>query len=265
MNRNSAEPVTASAHMVRSPFSPSCNGSASETGLASNFFHIGLVMGRQIRPLAPQELDRIGTGLQGPVPLQMWNDVMVNETSSKGRALRVLSRDKVLNAATGARAFIGHQRKNFTAPALAAVARSQEIPLEKLDLIQLAAAARYVNSAKSPAEQVEKASKALECMHVHTTVGEPPIERELMTQMLAREAGVPARSLQELRLREVQTIFGQVTAALNAGPGRSEIKVGPRLLQLSIGSNGKVSSSSLESQGFLERLRLMLTTRLPAF
>src|SRR5262249_8331780 len=84
--------------------------------------------------------------------------------------------------------------------------------------------------------------------------GLPRLARAQVVRELGTVARVPARILAGLSEAEVQARFQDVAAALNAGEGKAEIKIGKHNLRLEIGAHGVLLSSSLRKPGLLAKV-----------
>ncbi len=211
--------------------------------------------------LTEEDLARIGTGLDpNKPPVQTsWSEQMVNTVCELGRQQGGVTDEQggrnfelakvVLGSAegqTGARA--------LEAVDLAAVLKMAGVDLAKVDPSQLQSAARYVSGALSLEDQQQKLRKAIDSFQVLEKIGLPKLSRQQMVDQLWGVAKVPGHALSKLSDAEVSKKFQEVLAAVNGGPGKSEIKIGKHNLKLEVGQNGAVAKSSCKKPGFFSKV-----------
>jgi LysM repeat protein len=206
-----------------------------------------------------EDLARIGTGLDPsePPPQTYWNEELVNTLSDLGRQqggvtdadghAHLLLAGQLLEGAEG-------QAIELGAVEIAVALKAAGIPLEMVDPNQLASAARYVNTATDAADQQEKLRKTLDNFQILTTIGAPPLTRHQMVEQLWAIARVPGHALERLSDVELRGKYQEVLAAVNAGPGQSELKVGKHNLSFTVGENGQVTHSETKKPSFFSRL-----------
>src|SRR5262249_3423477 len=128
------------------------------------------------------------------------------------------------------------------------------VDLAKVDRNQLQSAARYVSGATSLEDQQQKLRKAIDNFQVLETIGLPKMSRQQMVDELWGVAKVPGHALANLSDADVSKKLQEVLAAVNAGPGKSEIKIGKHDLKIDVGANGQVTQSSCKKPGFFSKL-----------
>jgi hypothetical protein len=159
----------------------------------------------------------------------LWNENMVNLVSSEGRKQGGLSEAQGGKNAELARAMLGAEgqadgaRREATAADVAAALKATgEPPLERIDPGQLGAAARYLNTATSLADQQEKLRKVLDNFQVLDRIGLPRMPREQLMGQLDTYARVPGKATASSRTRSFRPASRRSrppsTAGASSGP-----------------------------------------------
>jgi hypothetical protein len=206
------------------------------------------------------DLKHIGSALEpGRTPPQaLWTDAVVDAVCSRMRT--ELTDAERESDAGAARAAVAAVTRGLPAPAgfaaadVAASLKWGGLDLERVDPSQLRAAARYFDGARGPAEAQERLAKVLATFRALARGGLPRLPRAQVVDELGRVARVPARILAGLSEAEVQARFQDVAAALNAGEGKAEIKIGKHNLRLEIGADGVLLSSSFRRPGLFAKV-----------
>jgi hypothetical protein len=207
-----------------------------------------------------EDLKQIGSGLEpGRTPPQaLWTDPAVDALSS--RVMTELTDAERESDAATARAAVAGSARGLGAPAAFAAAdvavslKWAGLELERVDPSQLRAAARYVDGARRPADTEERLAKVLATFRALVRGGVPRLARAQVVRELDTAARVPARILAGLSEAEVQARFQAVAAALNAGEGKAEIKIGNHNLRLEVGADGLLLSSSFRKPGLFAKV-----------
>jgi hypothetical protein len=182
--------------------------------------------------LGEEDLARIGSGLDpSHLPAQAsWSDHMLNTvcdlarqqggiTDAEGERNFQLARTALAtDGATGPR--------ELEAVELAALLQESGMDLAKVDPSQLQAASRYVSEATSLDEQQQRLRKALDTFQVLAKTGLPTLTRAQLVDELWCVARVPGHALTKLSDAELARKLQEVLATVNAGPGKSEVKIG---------------------------------------
>lgn len=212
--------------------------------------------------LSAADLAKIGTGFDpGKRPVQtLWNENMVNLLSTEGRKQGGLTEEQGGKNADIARAVLnpegqaeGAPRDVTAADLAAALKQAHQPPLERIDAGQLGAAARYLNSATSLADQQEKLRKVLDNFQVLDKIGLPKLPREQLMGQLDTYAKVPGKATSKLKDSELQATFQEIAATLNTG-GELKTKVGKHNLELKVAQDGKVLQAKCKKPGFWSKV-----------
>ncbi|MGH2628383.1 MAG: hypothetical protein ACRDHY_17225, partial [Anaerolineales bacterium] len=209
-----------------------------------------------------EDLDQIGTALDPNQPPAQthWSEQMVNIVCELGRQQGGVTDEQGGRNFELAKVVLGSAEretgaKPLEAGDLAAVLKMAGVDLTKVDPNQLQSAARYVwGGATSLEDQQQKLRKAIENFQVLEKIGLPKLSRQQMVDQLWGVAKVPGDALAKLSDAEVARKFQEVLAAVNAGPGKSEIKIGKHNLKLEVAENGQVSKSSCKKPGFFSKV-----------
>jgi LysM repeat protein len=210
--------------------------------------------------LGEEDLARIGSGLDPshPPAQASWSDHMLNTvcdlarqqggiTDAEGERNFQLARTALgADGATGPR--------ELGAVELAALLQESGMDLAKVDPNQLQAASRYVTEAASRQDQQERLRKTLDTFQALAKTGLPTLTRAQMVDELWCVARVPGHALTKLSDAELARKLQEVLATVNAGAGRSEVKIGKYNLKLEVGANGSVESSSCKKPGFFSKV-----------
>jgi hypothetical protein len=206
--------------------------------------------------LGEEDLARIGTGLDPgqPPPQTSWSDHMINTVCERARQQGGVTDEQGARHAELARAALvaggGTGPRELGAVELAAVVKQAGVDLAKVDPSQLQAASQYVSGTTSLEDQQERLRKTLGTFQALTTIGLPRLTREQLIDELWCVARVPGHALTKLSDAELAKKLQEVLATVNAGPGRSETKIGKYNLKLEVGQNGSVVQSSCKKPGF---------------
>ncbi len=206
------------------------------------------------------DLARIGSALDPtrPPPQTNWSDHMINTVCELGRRQggvtdeqggRNFELARTVLASDGATTL-----KELGAADLAAVLKMSGVDLAKVDPSQLQAASRYVSGATSLDDQQQRLRKALDTFQVLEKTGLPKLSRQQMVDELWNVAQVPGHALAKLSDAELAKKLQEVLATVNAGPGRSEVKIGKYTLKLEVGAGGAVEESSCKEPGFFSKV-----------
>ena len=212
--------------------------------------------------LTEDDLRRLGSGLDVSrgAPQLLWSEGSVNAacerarvqggvTDAEGQAHLELAQ-RLLEGATSP--------VELRAADIAALLKEAGVPLEQVDPQQLEAAARYVATARTTAEQAEKLRKSLDGFQALARIGEPRLSRQEMVDQLWAAARVPGHALQKLSDADLAKALQQVTAAVNGGPGEHQLKLGSYNLKLTVGASGTLASSSCQKPSFFSKVGSVL-------
>ena len=208
-----------------------------------------------------EDLARIGTAFDPnkPPAQTSWSEQAVNTVCDLGRQQGGVTDEQSGRNFELAKLVLGSAEgepgaRPLEAVDLAAVLKAAGVDLAKVDPNQLQSAARYVSGATGLEDQEQKLRKAIDNFQVLETIGLPKMTRQQMVDQLWGVAKVPGHALTKLSDAEVSKKLQEVLSAVNAGPGKSEIKIGKHNLKLEVGSNGQVAQSSCKKPGFFSKV-----------
>lgn len=220
--------------------------------------------GEQAGVLTDEDVARIGAGLDPskPPPQTLWREDLVNTVCDQGLQQGGLTTEEANKDGDIARSVLNpdgtadleSKPKELTAADLAAALKMSGVPLERIDPNQIQAAARYVSTATTLAEQQDKLRKTLDNFHVLAEAGPPKLGRQQMVEYLWASARVPGHALEKLPEAKLAQVFQEVAAALNGGPGEKQVKIGDYNLKLEIGAQGELLKSECKKPGFFSRV-----------
>ncbi len=220
--------------------------------------------GEQAGVLTDEDVARIGAGLDPskPPPQTLWREDLVNTVCDQGLQQGGLTTEEANKDGDIARSVLNpdgtadlqSKPKELTAADLAAALKMSGVPLERIDPNQIQAAARYVSTATTLAEQQDKLRKTLDNFHVLAETGPPRLGRQQMVEYLWATARVPGHALEKLPEAKLAQVFQEVAAALNGGPGEKQLKIGDYNLKLEIGAQGELLKSECKKPGFFSRV-----------
>ena len=217
--------------------------------------------------LTEDDLRRLGSGLDASkgAPQLLWTEAAVNAACERGRAQGGVTGAEGHAHLELAQRLLGGATTpvELGAAEIAALLKQAGVALENVDPQQLEAAARYVGTAQTAADQAEKLRKSLDGFQTLARIGEPRLSRQEMVNELWAVAEVPGYALQKLTDAELTKTLQQVRAALNGGPGEHQLKVGSHTLKLAVGASGTLASSSCEKPGFFSRVGSALKKAVP--
>ncbi len=210
--------------------------------------------------LGELDLASIGSALDPgqPPPQTSWSEHMINTVCELGRQQGGVTDEQgarnfeLAKAALSADGSTGP--RELGAADLAELLQKSGVDLTRVDPNQLQAASRYVSGATSLDDQQQRLRKTLDSFQVLAAIGLPRLTRQQMVDELWVVARVPGHALTKLGDSEVAKKLQEVLATVNAGPGKSEIKIGKYNLKLEVGAGGAVESSSCKKPGFFSRV-----------
>jgi LysM repeat protein len=207
------------------------------------------------------DLQKIGSGLDPAKrpPQTLWNENMVNEVSSLGRTQggiteeqggknAELARSLLVPEGTGEEAAV-----ELTAVDVAAALKASGMALERVDPNQLGAAARYINTGTTRAEQAEKLRKTLDNFQVLDRIGLPKMSRGQLMGQLDTYAKIPGKATSKLKEKDLLAKFQEVAATLNGG-GDLKTKIGKYQVELKVDANGTVLKAKAKKKGLFSRI-----------
>ncbi|HSD26392.1 MAG TPA: hypothetical protein VLL75_03765, partial [Vicinamibacteria bacterium] len=210
----------------------------------------------------PGEVDLAGIGSAldpgQPPPQTSWSEHMIDTVCELGRHQGGVTAEQGARSSELAKAVLAGDGstgpRELGAAELAVALQQSGVDLARVDPNQLLAASRYVSGATSLEDQPQRLRKALDSFQVLATIGLPRLTRQQMVDELWVVARVPGHALTKLSDAELGKKLQEVLAAVNAGPGKSELRIGKYSLHLEVGQNGTVEKSSCKKPGFFSKL-----------